>query len=100
MATIHIASGSTPPGSTAWVAYTAKGIQLDVNTSAGHFPSTPVYITSLGGDNSHWATIGATSIYKATPTGFRVYVRWVDYGPLTPAQANSLKWYINWTGIV
>ena len=51
---------------------------LDVDTSAGKFTSTPRYFTTLGGNSSHWATTGATSIYNATPTGFRVYVRWSD----------------------
>jgi len=34
-----------------------------------------------------------------TPTGFRVYVRWSDGSALTPAQANSLQWHINWLGV-
>jgi hypothetical protein len=99
MSVIRIGSGSTPTGSTAWNVYTPTGIFLDVNTSAAGFGTTPLYFTSLGGNSSHWATVGATSVYTATPTGFRVYVRWVDYSPLTPAQANSLGWHINWLGI-
>ena len=94
-----IASGSTPSGTTNWQVYAANGIYLDVDTSAGGFRTTPVYVTSIGGNSSHWSTTGATSIYFATATGFRVYVRWVDYSPLTPAQANSLGWYINWIGM-
>ncbi len=94
-----IASGNTPPGATNWQVYTANGIYLDVDTSSGRFRTTPAYITSIGGNSSHWNTIGATSIYQATATGFRVYVQWVDHSPLTPAQANSLGWYINWFGM-
>jgi bacterial leucyl aminopeptidase len=96
---IKIASGSTTPGSTNWQAYGTTGVYLDVDTSAGKFTTTPKYVTSIGGASSHWATTGATSIYSATPTGFRVYVRWSDGSALTTAQANSFQWHINWVGI-
>jgi len=99
MATARIASGSTPAGTTAWKVYSASGIYLDVDTTSGKFTSVPVYVTSIGGNSSHWATTGATSIYSATATGFRVYVRWVDNSPLTPAQANGAQWHINWLGM-
>ena len=96
----RIEGGSTPAGNTNWQQYEGgKGVYLDVDTSAAGFNNTPVYITSIAGSSSHWATTGATSIYSPTPTGFRVYVRWVDNSPLTPAQANSLGWVINWVGV-
>jgi len=96
---IKIASGSTTPGSTNWQVYSANGVFLDVDTSAGKFTTTPKYITSIGGTSSHWATTGATSVYNATPTGFRVYVRFSDGSALTPATANSFQWHINWVGV-
>jgi phage baseplate assembly protein gpV len=93
-------SGSTTPGSTNWQPYEGTiGIYLDVDTSAGRFTTTPKYFTSLGGNSSHWATTGVTSIYTPSPTGFRVYVRWSDGSALTPAQANSLHWHVNWLGV-
>ena len=93
-------SGSTTPGSTNWQPYPGNtGIFLDVDTSAGKFATTPKYFTSLGGNSSHWATTGVTSIYTPSPTGFRVYVRWSDGSALTPAQANSLQWHVNWLGV-
>jgi phage baseplate assembly protein gpV len=93
-------SGSTTPGSTNWQPYEGTtGIYLDVDTSAGKFTTTPKYFTSLGGNSSHWTTTGATSIYTPSPTGFRVYVRWSDGSALTPAQANSLQWHVNWLGV-
>ena len=96
---IKICSGSTTPGSTNWQPYGGNtGVYLDVDTSAGKFTTTPRYFATLGGNSSHWATTGATSIYNATPTGFRVYVRWSDGSALTPAQANSFQWHINWLG--
>lgn len=98
MATTRIASGRTTPGSTAWQPYQGgnTGIFVDVNTSAAQLTGTPVYVTSLGGNNAHWATTGATSIYLPTATGFRVYVRRWDSTPITPAQANGWQWHINW----
>jgi hypothetical protein len=79
-----------------WQVYGPTGIYVDINTSAAHLTGVPVYVTSLGGVNSHWATAGATSIYSATATGFRIYVKWLDNSPLTPAAANSAQWHINW----
>ncbi len=100
MATHRIASGKTVAGNTAWVQYNGNmGVYLDVDTSAAHFATTPVYTTSLGGSGAHWSTIGATSIYSATATGFRVYVRWSNGNSLTPATANNRRWHINWIGM-
>lgn len=99
MATTRIASGRTTPGQTAWQPYPpGNGIFVDVDTTAARLTGTPVYITSIGGNSSHWATTGATSVYQATATGFRVYVRWANGNPLTPANANQAgwQWHINW----
>jgi len=96
MATTRIASGRTTPGMTAWQVYSPTGIMVDVDTTAAKLTGMPVYVTSLGGNSSHWATTGATSIYNSTAMGFRVYVKWSDNSPLTPAQANSFQWHINW----
>lgn len=100
MASLKIGSGSTPKGSTNWQQYPGgAGVFVDINTSAAGFKTTPVYLTSIGGDSSHWATTGATSVYFPTPNKFRIFVRWSDGNALTPAQANSLGWHINWVGI-
>jgi hypothetical protein len=97
---IKIHSGSTTPGSTNWQPYSGDtGVYLDIDTSHGHFTTTPRYFASLGGSSSHWATTGATSIYNPTPNGFRVYVRWSNGSAITPAQANSLQWHINWLAV-
>jgi|SRR5216110_2373757 len=98
----EIASGRTTPGATAWQPYNPPsntGVYVDVDTSAGGFRAPPVYVTSIGGNTSHWSTTGATSIYSPTATGFRVFVRWADGSALTPAQANSMGWHINWIGM-
>lgn len=92
----HMGAGRTTPGATNWQPYGTNGIYLDVDTSSAGFTTTPVYVTSIGGDGWHWLTTGATSIYQASPTSFRVYVRFSDGSSLTPAQANGLRWHINW----
>ena len=95
-----IARGSTPVGNTAWQQYfDGEGVFVDVDTSSAGFKTTPIYITSIGGETSHWGTTGATSIYFPTPTGFRVYVRWSTGGALTPATANQFGWHINWIAV-
>lgn len=96
MATTRIASGRTTPGSTPWVVYGANGIYVDVDTSAAKLTGTPVYVTSIGGTSNQWATTGATSVYLATAAGFRIYVRYADGGPISPATANGFQWHINW----
>jgi hypothetical protein len=93
-----VAAGETPPGSTDWKQYSPEGIYVDVDTSDAGFGSrTVVYTCSLGGDSRHWTTTGGSCIYNAARKSFRVYVR--HTGPITPEQANSWKWHINWMGI-
>ena len=99
MSTHRIATGRTAPGSTPWKVYSPNGIYVDVDTSHGRFAGIPIYTTSLGGVSQHWTTTGATSIYLPTATGFRVYVRWADGAPLTPATANANHWHICWIGM-
>jgi hypothetical protein len=89
----EVCSGRTTPGSTSWVQYNPRSIYVDVNTSRCNRTTTPRYFTSLGGSSNHWSTLGATSIYSPTPTGFRIYV--VQEG-ITPALANQRNWHINW----
>lgn len=98
---VKIVSGSTIPGATGWQPYQGgtSGIYVDVNTAAGGFTTTPPYVASLGCVSNCWFTTGGSSVYDATPTGFRVYVRNADGSAITPAFANSLQWHINWTAI-
>ncbi|MBS1914178.1 MAG: hypothetical protein JST22_19475 [Bacteroidetes bacterium] len=102
---LRMASGRTQPGATNWQVYSPTGIYVDVDITSARFTGTPVIVTSIGGAGNHWATTGASAIYPvppdllATATRFRVYLRWVDNSPLTPAQANAFKWHINWVGM-
>ena len=96
-----ISFGSTPIGNTNWLDYYFNGKQIgiyvDVDTSSAGFTSTPIYITSLGGQAHHWRTVGASSIYEATPTSFRIYLQGLD--AITPQFANENNWHIQWIGI-
>lgn len=101
MTVAKIASGKTKPGATNWVT-DGNAIHVDVDTSAAGFSRTPIYVTSIGGDGSHYGTTGASAVYNATEKGFRVYIRWDgDYRTtaLTAAEANGYKWHINWIAI-
>jgi hypothetical protein len=88
-----LCTGQTASGATGWQQYSADGIYLDVSTSGCGFASTPLYLTSIGGASGHWQSLGATSIYLPSPTGFRVYV---NYPGITPALANQYGWHLNW----
>jgi hypothetical protein len=92
-------SGTSSPAD--WQTYTGAGgpgIYVDVNTSSAEFPDTPVYVCALHGDSEHWGTTGGSSIYSPTATGFRVYVRRHNGGPLAPSDARLLGWYVGWIG--
>lgn len=95
-----ISSGQTPVGTTNWQVYTGapNSLYVDVDTSAAGFTTVPSYVCSLGGMQRHWEVLGSTSIYEASRTKFRVYVRFVDGSALTPADANSFGWIIMWIG--
>ena len=92
-------SGQTTPGATNWRAYGTNSIYVDVNTAAAGFTATPRYFTSLGGISNQYEAQGITGIYSATATGFRIYLRNWNGAALTPAQANSRGWYVQWLGV-
>lgn len=94
----RVASGSTAPGQD-WVAYGANGISIDVDTSSAHFTGHPTYTSTVGGNGGQWALTGTSAIYYPTATGFRIYVRWSDGSPLSPATAQAFQWHVNWVGV-
>jgi len=96
-----IVSGTTAPGATNWQPYNDENVAVfvDVDTSSAQFSTTPLYFTSIGGGTAQWEAIGVTAIYAPTPTSFRVNLRWVNGGELTPALANHYQWVINWVGV-
>ncbi|UJR20039.1 hypothetical protein I4U23_023173 [Adineta vaga] len=83
--------------------YTSSvGLIIQVNTAHCQFSTTPTYLTSLGGMNSIWYINGATAIYNATYTGFRVYLGTGD-GIKSSEEllkyAKKRGWVLNWTGL-
>lgn len=110
---MSIGQGVTSPSD--WQDYFSLGIFVDVNTSACGFTTTPHYLVtleSITNSGYHWYTGGTPAIYNATPTGFTVYLRWIDHpteaptiggllyaNPLRVAAANDRGWVIRWTGI-
>src|SRR5688500_729256 len=105
----RIGSGRTEPGNTNWTPYlghSTREIEVQIVTSAAKFTQTPHYVSSLCAHTDHWAVCGSSAIYDPTPTGFRLLLRYSwnkptghEQPPLTPADANSWKWHINWIGI-
>lgn len=114
---MNIAQGITTAND--WETYTTNtynretrknfgGIYVEVDTKDCNFKTTPHYIVTVEGTDKggHWLLSGANSVYNATPTGFRVYLRWTDYAgfpgaanPLTRAEAKKYGWFIRWTAI-
>jgi hypothetical protein len=93
-------AGQTKPGATAWQQYSGfDGVFVDVDTTGGNFSNTPIYLASIGGRQSHWATTGGSSIYFPTARGFRVYLQWADGGLMTPNDIAGFGWHVNWIGI-
>jgi hypothetical protein len=86
-----VCSGGSP--SNTWVQNGANAIYMDVNTTACGFTTTPAYFTSLYGTSGHANSIGATSIYSPTATGFRVHIK---KSGVTPAYAAGRSWAIAW----
>ncbi len=93
---LRIVAGNTTPGATAWQSYQGYALYLDVDTTNAGFKTTPVYTVSLTGDSMiFWAT-GGSAPYSTSPTGFRLYIRLIDGTPISPTQANTYNWHINW----
>jgi len=90
--------GATSPGA-GWVAYSPTSISITVNTSGCAFSSTPMYFTSVGGLGNHFQLTGTSAIYSPTATGFILYVKRRDGTALTPVDAATDGWFINWQGI-
>lgn len=64
-------TGSTDPENTIWREYSKDAIMVEVNTANYNFKSTPIFLTSLGGNSAHYVTTGITSIYGANPNGLQ-----------------------------
>ena len=88
----QLCAGQTPPGATDWQIDHNDVIHVDIDTSACGLTGQPLFFTSLGGEGSHAAVRGTTSIYRASPSGFRVVVM----HPQAHELAKSQAWHVNW----
>jgi hypothetical protein len=57
--------------------------------------TTPNYFVSVQSGHGHSRLIGGDSIYRATSTGFRIYVLH-ELGPITPEAAEKHEWTVGW----
>jgi len=67
-------------------------IYNDVDTTPNGFLSTPACVTSISGTSHHLLATGGASIYRASKTGFRVYL---DKAP-SPLVAKASQWRVNY----
>jgi hypothetical protein len=51
-----------------------QALYIDVDTSVGHYPRTPTYVTAVSGHSHHWMVTGAASIYDPSKSSFRMYL--------------------------
>jgi len=99
----RVCSGTTPVGSTSWVAYGSGPAQIMVviDTSACKFTKRPVYLPVLAGTGSHWTTTGGSTPYIDAATATTQFAIYVNNGAagVTPAAANAGNWHIEWVAI-
>jgi len=76
-----------------WRDYGNANMYVDVNIAPYKFTQTPTIVTSIHGVSSHWTTSGASSVYSASPTTFRIYIL---RNGVTMANAKAWGWVINW----
>ncbi|CAF3530260.1 unnamed protein product [Rotaria sp. Silwood1] len=86
---------------TLWQLYSTNGIYMDISTSTCGFNSTPLYFTSMAGNNLHWILAGYTAIYSPTTTSFRIYSRSLETMTNTQllSYSQTYLWNVNWFGI-
>jgi hypothetical protein len=88
---------------TQWNYYTGvpPGIYMNIDTSNCSFNNTPLYYTSILGNNLVTYFIGYDAIYSATNTIFTTYIH--SYDGWSSAQmlncSQSQQWNLTWIGI-
>lgn len=113
--TYSVCCGSSAPAG--WNDYGGSGAYVDVGTSGCGWtdgpdadrirPPPPYYFASLSdtscgtriGDGCAALASGVNSIYSATATGFRVYVKPASTYWTQAYKAKANNWRINWCGI-
>ena len=91
---LRMVVGQTEPG-VGWATY-SSGVAIDIDTSVAEFTAMPFYFPTLHGSSHHWKAIGVTSVYKSSPSSFRIALRGTDVD-LSRARDNG--WYIVWLAV-
>lgn len=104
----HTFAGSTELGSTEWREYDPERPHLGVTTvidiSHCKFARTPIIVTSIHGYGYHWELTGTSAVYNATPTSFKVCVKFPTHERgiecrLSPEFANLKEWRVQWIAV-
>jgi hypothetical protein len=90
--------GSTPTGSTNWKQNGSDSLYVDISIAGCGLGIVPVYFASLSGSSGHNRTLGSSSIYNPTSSGFRIHIVNLA-GAITPALANQKNWAVNWEAV-
>jgi len=90
--------GRTTEGLTGWkeLPSSPHSLFVDVNTQASKFKATPTYVPSLVAGDKPVQAIGVHNVFKATSTGFRIYVAFPQ--KVSAALAEQKQWTLNWMG--
>ena len=73
-ASIKMICGRTSPADWATHDNLMTDVTVPILFPAGSFSTVPEVMSSIYGDQQHWKTYGANSIYDLTATGFRIYI--------------------------
>jgi hypothetical protein len=79
-----------------------SGIYIFVNTEKYGFRKTPVYLCAVYDEDNkggQWGLSGERAIYEASPFGFKVYLRHINGGKVTVADAKKNGWHVRWIAV-
>lgn len=96
MSALRIASGKTQPGQTDWRRGVDDRLWLMVDTSGAGFDTTPNYFVSIGGEIDYWKARGGHVVCEPKASSFVVRVWYAGRPIFTPADANTMRWHVNW----
>ncbi|GAA4633319.1 hypothetical protein GCM10023196_070400 [Actinoallomurus vinaceus] len=82
-----------------WEQSGTGALKIHVDTTDAHFNGTPIYVTSIAGVGNQFGLVGTSSVYSPAATGFDIFIRWADGHAISPADAISGGWYVQWIGV-
>ncbi|CAF4760359.1 unnamed protein product [Rotaria socialis] len=83
---------------TRWNLYSSNGLYMNIDTTTCSFNSTPLYFTSMGGNDEQWFLAGYAAIYAATKVSFRIYMTSSNQSNnvLMLNSSYTNQWNVNW----